>query len=102
MATSTSALPLSEEAFHPGEFIADELRARGMTQRELARRMGRPYQAVNEIIRGRKAVTAETALALARVFEQRAETWMALQARYELTVARAREAGVAEDRPAAS
>ena len=59
-------LPLSEEAFHPREFIAGELRPRGMTQRELARQIGRPYHAIHEIFRGRKALAAETALA--RVF----------------------------------
>jgi HTH-type transcriptional regulator/antitoxin HigA len=48
----------------PGEHLADTLREVGMNQSELARRMGRPQQAINEIVRGVKAITAETALQL--------------------------------------
>ena len=48
----------------PGEMLRDELEARGWSQKELGERISRPYQAVNEIIRGRKQITAATALAL--------------------------------------
>ena len=72
----------------PGESIQEELSARGWTQRELARRMRRPTQAVNEIIRGRRQVTAETALALADAFGTSAELWMGLESRYRLFLAR--------------
>lgn len=51
-------------AIPPGETLADELQARGVSQSELARRMGRPVQAINEIIRGGKLITPETALQL--------------------------------------
>lgn len=80
----------ADTAFHPGEYIQEELAERGMSQRELARQMGRPYQAVNEIVKGRKAVTAETALDLERVFGGSAETWMNLQVIHDLTTARQR------------
>ena len=59
-----------------------------MSQRELARRIGRPYQVVNEIVRGRKAITAETALQLEAEFGTRAYIWLGLQADYDLVMAR--------------
>lgn len=78
---------LPDVAYHPGEYIADELEARGMTQRELAKQMGRPYQVINEIVRGKKAVTAETALELEDVLGICAQTWLNLQTGYDLTLA---------------
>ena len=75
-------------AIPPGEHLAEELEARKMTQTELARRMGRPQQAVNEIIRGVKAITAETALQLEQALGIRAETWVRLEGNYRLTLAR--------------
>jgi HTH-type transcriptional regulator/antitoxin HigA len=76
-------------AYHPGGYVRDEIEARGMTQRELAVLMGRPYQVINEIIQGRKAITAETALELVEIS---AQTWLNLQAAYELAVVRERRA----------
>ena len=73
---------------HPGSLLAEELEVRGMSQRELARRIGRPYQVVNEIVRGRKAITAETALQLEAEFGTRAYIWLRLQADYDLVIAR--------------
>ena len=84
--------PMADTAFHPGEYIQEEIEERGMSQRELARRMGRPYQSVNEIVNGRKAITAETALDLERVLGGNAETWLNLQMIYDLTTARQRRA----------
>jgi len=63
-----------------------------MSQRELARQMGRPYQTVNEIVNGKKAITAETAIDLERVFGGNAKTWLNLQLVYDLTTARQRRA----------
>ena len=51
----------------PGELLAETLEASGLSQAELARRMGRPAQAINEIVRGAKEITAETAIQLERV-----------------------------------
>lgn len=73
---------------HPGSLLAEELEVRDMSQRELARRMGRPFQVINEIVRGRKAITAETALQLEAEFGTRAYIWLGLQAKYDLGVAR--------------
>ena len=73
---------------HPGWLLAEELEVRGMSQRELARRIGRPFQVVNEIVRGRKSITAETALQLEAEFGTRAYIWLGLQSKYDLYVAR--------------
>ena len=43
----------------PGEILEEELAARGLTQKELAHRMGRPVQSINEVIRGKRALTAD-------------------------------------------
>ena len=68
MLTKTDAYP--DVAIPPGEYLAEEIAARNMTQKELARRMGRPANAINEIINGKKAVTAETALQLEEVMPE--------------------------------
>jgi len=76
-------------AMPPGATLAEELEARGLSQSELARRMARPVQAVNEIVKGKKAITGETALQLEAVLTGiGAEFWMRLEADYQLTRAR--------------
>ena len=59
-----------------------------MTQRALAEAIGRPEQAISEIVRGKKGITADTALQFSNVFGLSAEFWMNLQSTYALTVAR--------------
>lgn len=76
----------------PGVSIQEELDARGWTQRQLAEKMQRPIQAVNEIIKGRRQITAETALSLADAFGTSAEMWLGLESRYRLYLARQRKA----------
>ena len=88
MATKRSRPYHSDLAIHPGEVLAEELEARGMTQRALAEAIGRPEQVVSEIIHGKKGITAETALQLSDVFGVSAEFWMNLQTSYGLTMAR--------------
>ncbi len=75
-------------AIPPGDILAEELEARGLTQSRLARLMHRPLQAINEIIRGRKRITGVTALGLAEALGTSAEFWMRLEADYELNKAR--------------
>lgn len=60
-----------------------------MTQRDLAESMGRPVQAINEIVKGKKAITAETAVQLEGALDIPAYLWLNLQSNYELTRARA-------------
>ncbi|MCB2213635.1 ImmA/IrrE family metallo-endopeptidase [bacterium] len=73
VAPKTYEAPL---AIAPGVTVAEMLKDAGMTQKELAIRMGRPAQAVNEIIRGKKAITAETASQLEAVLELPQSYWL--------------------------
>jgi HTH-type transcriptional regulator/antitoxin HigA len=78
----------SDVAIPPGEYLAEEIEARGLSQKELAKRMGRPLNAINEIINGKKTITAETALQLEEVMpEIPAKFWLNLEADYQLTKA---------------
>lgn len=85
----------SDYALHPGTVLDEEIRARGISQVELAGRMRRPKNVVNEIIRGKKTITAQTALELERVLGISAETWLNLRTTYELTLARHASEGAA-------
>lgn len=77
------------EVFPPGDFIRDELEARGWTQGDLAQIMGRPLQLVNELVSGKKQVTPETALGLAKAFgDDDARYWMNLDNVYRLSQAK--------------
>lgn len=59
-----------------------------MSQRALAETIGRPAQVINEIVRGKKAITAETAIQLEDALAIPAHFWLNLQSDYELTVGR--------------
>lgn len=67
------------------------LEAMGITQVELARRAGRPVQAISEIIHGKKKITPETALDLERVLGVSARVWLRLEADFRLVKARLAE-----------
>ena len=75
------------QAIHPGEHLAAELKELGMSAAELARRLHVPTNRVTEILNGRRAVTADTALRLAHFFGTTAEFWLNLQSLYELRIA---------------
>ena len=84
MVTKTQAYP--DIAIPPGEYLLEEIAARGLSQKELAKRMGRPLNAINEIINGKKAITVETALQLEEVMpEIPARFWLNLETDYQLT-----------------
>lgn len=72
------------EAFPPGEFIRDELDARGWEQRDLAEIMGRPERLVSELIAGKRSLTAETAQQLGEAFGTSAQVWLNLESAYQL------------------
>ncbi len=78
-------------AIHPGETLAETLEKLGMPQAELAQRLGRPLQMICEIIRGKKAIPAETALQLERATGVPADFWNPSQRTYEATLARIEE-----------
>ncbi|MEW6027989.1 MAG: HigA family addiction module antitoxin [Chloroflexota bacterium] len=71
----------------PGKILTQELDARDWTQRDLAVIMGRPYQAINEIINGTKQITPDTARELAYAFGTSIDFWMSLEANYRLHLA---------------
>ena len=93
MTTDDGREVYSDLAIPPGETLADEIAARGMSQTELAARLGRPIQVVNEIIRGKKAITDDTALGLEKVLGISAAFWVNLEQNYRMTRARLRERG---------
>lgn len=78
-------------ATHPGEILEDVIEEHGLTQSAVAQLMNRPPQVINEIVRGKKSITADTALGLAKVFGVPPEFWINLQAFHDATVARIAE-----------
>jgi HTH-type transcriptional regulator/antitoxin HigA len=79
-------------AIPPGELLAETLEALGMSQAELARRMGRPAQAINEMVQGKKEITPETALQFERVLGTPAHVWVGLESDYRFLKAKLEEA----------
>jgi HTH-type transcriptional regulator / antitoxin HigA len=75
----------------PGDTILELLEERGMTQSELAQRMGRPVKTINEIIHGKAMLTPETALQLEKVLGTPARLWLALEHNYREHLARQAE-----------
>lgn len=73
-------IPTNRPPTPPGSIVLqDFLKPLGLSQVEVARRMGIPVNRLNEVIRGKRGVTADTALRLARVFDTSPEFWMNLQ-----------------------
>ena len=78
-------LPVYGPPTSPGEMLLHEfLIPWGMTQMELARRIGVSYPRVNEIVNGKRGITPDTALRLARLFNMTAEFWMGLQEGWDM------------------
>ena len=79
-------LPSHRIATHPGQILLQEfLEPTGLTQAELARALSIPLNRVNELVRGKRGVTPETALLLAGYFKNSPEFWMNLQTAHDLT-----------------
>lgn len=75
---------------HPGEVLwEDFMKPLGLSQYRVAKDMGVPQLRISQIIKGKRAVTADTAMRLARYFGTSAEVWLRLQARYDLEMAEA-------------
>ncbi len=73
---------------HPGEVLLEEfLKPLGLSQNRLALNIGVPPRRINEIVLGKRRVTADTALRLARYFDTTPQFWLGLQADYDLDVA---------------
>jgi addiction module HigA family antidote len=72
---------------HPGEVLLEEfLKPMGISQNRLALNIGVPARRINEIVLGKRGITADTALRLAKFFGISAEFWLGLQAQYDLDV----------------
>ncbi len=80
-----------ERVSPPGDTIRDILEDIGMSQAELARRMGRPSNKINQIIKGKKAITAETALELESVLGLPASFWMNREQNYQLALSQQKQ-----------
>ncbi|SDE83034.1 HigA family addiction module antitoxin [Rhodospira trueperi] len=76
-------------AIHPGEILADELKTIGVSVAALARAIDVPQSRMADIVHGKRAVTADTALRLARYFGTSARLWLNLQTAYDLAVTEA-------------
>jgi antitoxin HigA-1 len=81
---------MSRTPIHPGKILKDELVELGIAAAELARQLEMPANRINQILAGRRAVTADTALRLARWFGTSPQLWMNLQQTYKLDLARRR------------
>jgi len=74
---------------HPGEILAEEfLNPMGLSQNRLALALGVPARRINEIVLGKRGISANTALRLSRYFGNSAQFWLGLQMDYDLDVAR--------------
>jgi addiction module HigA family antidote len=79
---------MARTPIHPGEILADELSEIGISAAELARTLRVPANRISQIIAGKRAISADTALRLARYFGTTPDLWMNLQKTYELDLAR--------------
>src|ERR1022692_2545850 len=78
-------------AVPPGEQLASVLEEKGMSQAELATRIGRPQKTINEIVKGKASITPETAIQLERALGVPASIWNRLEAAYQLRLAEQRD-----------
>jgi len=90
MTTSASPKWQPDWAVAPGEILLEALQDRDLTQSELAQRLGRPLKTINEIIKGKAAITADTAIQLERTLGISASFWTNLETQYRDALARQR------------
>jgi antitoxin HigA-1 len=78
---------MARPAIHPGEILADELQELGMSANEVARILHVPTNRITQIVAGKRAITADTALRLGQWLGTGAPVWLNLQKAYELRLA---------------
>ena len=88
---------MARTPIHPGEILADELGEIGISAAELARAIHVPPNRVSQILAGKRAITADTALRLGRWFGTGPRLWLNLQQAYELDLARQQAGREIED-----
>ena len=77
------------QPIHPGEILLEDfLKPMNISQYYVAQSIGVPPRRINEIVQGKRRITADTALRLGRFFSMESQFWMNLQSRYDLEVAR--------------
>ena len=86
----------SDLAIPPGETLAEELEVRGMTQEELASRMGCSPQVIDEVVRAEKAIMPEIASALGKALGGSSQFWTNLEEHYRITLEHIRAKAAAE------
>lgn len=89
--SSSSTTPETDliDPIHPGEILMEDfINGFGITQNKLAVAIGVPPRRINEIVHGKRGITADTAIRLARYFGTSEELWMNLQSSYELRLER--------------
>ncbi len=75
------------QAIHPGEILLEEfLKPLGVSQYKIAKNINVPPRRINEIVHGKRAITADTALRLAKFFGTSAQFWLNLQSHYALEI----------------
>ena len=78
------------DSVHPGAHLQDYIEGAGITQYRLAKAIHVPPRRINEIVHGKRSITADTALRLGRYFRTSPQFWMNLQTAYDLAVAEAK------------
>ena len=97
---TTKSTPLfSDLAIPPGEVLEEELEERGMTQEELADKMGYPPQVIAEIIRAERAITPELAAGLGKALGIDGQFWLNFEEHYQLTLEQIRAKAMVERQP---
>ena len=86
-----SNLGFSYTAIHPGEMLKEELESRAITQKEFAKAIAVSYTMLNEILNGKRSISADFAILIEAALGTPAEHWLSMQARYNLQTARTKE-----------
>jgi antitoxin HigA-1 len=73
-------------AVHPGRLLRPELKARGLSANRVALDLGVPSGRITDVLNGRRAITADTAVRLGRFFGNRAQFWLDLQGQYDIAI----------------
>ena len=86
-----SNIGFSYIAIHPGEILKEELESRGIYQKDFAKAISVSYTMLNEILNGKRSITADFALLVEAALGTPAEHWLNMQARYNLQTAKSKE-----------